>query len=388
MRTLTKSLTERDYNRILKEFRPLLPDSFINPSLNSPVIHGTYITNHLIRMIFFNILKFIDYGFIEKGYWHTYFVYKHKRFTIQDGKFGWSIYAENSKLKDSNIVVEMKKKLLKVIDFLNNDFCKSIQGDKNNPKIEFYLNNPYQKLSSYYSFYRKNVSYVIKDSTISNQKKDNKNASALFKEMNLLRRREDSVSKHCFPLIFSFFSLLDFLILTFFVFEDSNVGFQKIKNFKLRMKRDWSLGFRDVFDLSKPSINRLFLNLKDIREKYRTPLSHGICGDTGFLILFPGLGLIPQSYKDLQNQIYYGFTDFRIKNAKIIMEEFNKFIKFIKSNKPYKFYLVYLESGLAIPINSKGLRLLKNKMKNLNELNKYIDTELHIAEMVDNREMF
>ena len=50
---------------------------------------------YIIEIIFFGLLKFKNFGSMDKVWWHTYFRYKDFLFMIRDYKFNsWSIECE------------------------------------------------------------------------------------------------------------------------------------------------------------------------------------------------------------------------------------------------------------------------------------------------------
>jgi len=374
-----KTPEQIDLDKILEDLKGFKPLKKSISVVGSPVIRGDISTGYLIQILFFNILKFPNYGRDEKCYWHTFLSYKGYNFSLNDGKFGWVMYAEDNAIKKDGIINEIKGKIDKAINLLDKELKEFFNKNKNNKEIKLYLNNNYSNLISFYNFYRKQTNKIITKidknkpkqivgliDFLNNDSKRKKKGGTI----SLFMEEEKILPKYCFPMMLSFFSLLEFLLVVFFCFNIAKLNCQKLDEFRYK---EWDEKFKAIFDLKNRTISRIYSELKNIKKRYRNPLTHGFLGKPSFLVFSPWLGIIPFSYKNLKDSLYYGFIEIEKDEAIKILKTFDDFINFITKNDPFRYYIIFLRSGLTIPANKGDIRFLKKKMNDLRTLKQYIN---------------
>jgi len=354
-----------EIKKILKDFRPLRADRYKHPSECSTLAGGFSVPGYIVKFIFLNILEFQDYGFEEKAYWHTFFNFKGYNFILTDAKWNqWFIYGERTNAKTKAIAKEMEKRIIAAAALCDRFIEDSINRDEE--KFDYTINNYYRKILPYYNFYAGKTKKIIgkmRRQRISKEKRIIKMRNNIQKII-LVNKEESELSKFCFPLILSFFSLLEFLTLAFFIFEQKSISFNKFKKFQKDVGNDWKVGFKKVFDIENRDISKIYNNLISIKKKYRNPLTHGFVARESIFVLLPNIGKVPLSYKNLQNNIHYGFVEFTLDDAVNIMNVFDQFLNLINEKSPFKLYIIYLKSGLDIPINTEEIKFLRKHALN------------------------
>lgn len=375
--------------KIFKDFKSLSPKTSVDYFDFVKVLPSEFEPPpYLVKIIFLGILGFKNHGRLEKVSWHTYFFYKKRIFLIHDQKFSsWTIEAQRDDKETRRIAKEIENRINKATRLLDDIIYDSAKSKSS--KYEFFLNNHYSKLYSYYDFYRKKTIAAINDyKKILLTLKKKKKEIDIIKFTSGLFKYEDAVSKYCFSLILSFFSLLEFLLIAFYVFEQKNITLKRFEKFNKDEGLRWNEKFKIIFNIQNNQIlNSVYQHLFKIKKIYRNPLTHGMTNELSILIYLPAVGLVPRSYKHFKESVHYGFVEIHSGEAKEITETFNIFLKFIEKKRPYNFYVMYLKSGFSIPLITKRINEIRKYMTSVNNFKNYLQEGMRKEAMIRNMDI-
>lgn len=313
---------------------------------------------YIAAFVFLAVLKFENYGSAEKVWWHTYFKYKNFPFLIRDYKFGsWSIESKGDVEAAKRLAPEIRGKIQQASRYadklLEREFKKNIE------KGEFYINNAYHKLRNAYEFYRSETETTLKK-LAKHQDKRSTEKARLHRAVQLHNEEinlENRLVYRSFPLMTSFFSLLEFILDVFFAFEQLQLSFFEFRNLP------WQERFKKVVPLkSGTNFTRLYEKIVNIKNQYRNPLAHGLTNESALLIPFPFAGLVPLSYEHLSKSIHFGYVQISAKSIQELLNTFSEFLNLISDQEPFCYYILYIESGFSIPVAKEAVSSLRAMM--------------------------
>ncbi len=380
---------------------------------------------YIVKIIMIDILNLPNFGREDIVLWHTYFKFRNHYFKIRDYKFGtWTliglidnediikkplkigdIIASKEQIKEDSIIYKtaliLKKKIKIASKLYNNYFINEMLDEK---KIEnYFLFSSYNKLLNIYEFFKNKLKKSIKDLEKLKEKGKNEDFRVNFKksfekEIDVLdikskykifdiefntekARLRRANSNYTFALISIFFSLLEFILESFYLFGPRPKEFVDFK------KEYWQNKFKIVFPINtNKKLKKIYDNLGQIKKKYRNPLIHGLTGDINLLIPLSGAGLVPLSYEYLTDSVTFGLTEISLKNCYEIKEEFESFLNLLNNMEPYKYYLLYFEFEFPIPINRNKILEIKNQMTSYDEFKEELIDRTKYEDMIRNRE--
>ena len=133
-------------------------------------------------------------------------------------------------------------------------------------------------------------------------------------------------------------------------------------------------------EISIETIKEIYDKLREIKQKFRNPLIHGLTGESELLIPVLDLGIVPFSYKYFSENISNRYILIKPEEVSYIMEIFQKFFDYIREVKPYKYYYLYCEAGFAIPINEEDLIEIREKMTSIEEFKEYLEYRSYLED--------
>jgi len=352
-----------------------------------PIFTGTPLASsfsppsYFLRILLFGILELEDYGSQEKSYWHTYFSYEGIVFEIEDTKFGWSIRVDSKdREKAEKVVKNILTKIEKSSKLLDRYISEEIKKNIKNYECSFH--NSYHSLFSIYSFYREKIKSTLDEyNEIKNQKVKSPDIKSLIRQTF---EREKEISNYSFSLVVSLFSFLDFLMNSFYIFQNSDID---LENFKKFNSFHWEDKFKSVFDISKSEIKSIYDELSGIRKRYRNPLLHGIMGgEKSLRVYMPSIGSIPLSFHHLNDPVFSFFMSIDSESGKEIIDSFDKLVNFIRTIPPYKLINLYLEYGFIIPLDRKEIDDIKKEMNDEDGFKEFLKGLAEEESRIMNRE--
>jgi len=318
--------------------------------------------------ILFNEIGFKIHGqnIFQKSLWHVVLKYKGHYFLVNERFFSIQVFSEEHSEVTEKLVDELFKLLIiacERLDVLLLDFFKA--------EIKLnrcYINNVYWNVKRVYEFFR--------DSLLDEEK--SKSITDIFRGM----KGNESLS---FGLIISFFSVCEFILDVFYVFE--KLG----ENFFQFQRNNWYKKFEKVFDTKTNSnIVKIFEDLKELREVYRNAYAHGMTfqnnNPNNLLVNFKGHP-VPISYQYISDTIYYGRKHlFNNEDSKKLIQVFESFFDFISNNEPYSLYYKWIETGWEIPLYKDWINRTIDMLKDEDEFLEYAEERAYHEDRVDNRD--
>ncbi len=344
---------------------------------------NTFPPDYIVAFVFFSLLEFKNYGELEKILWHTYFLYKDCPFLIRDYKFGsWSLESSGGINTAKALVPEIAGKIQNASRYA--DRLLQLEFKKQIDQGEFYINNSYGKLRRMYEFYVSEVQSAFYNlmafqTKLTTEKHDFKGISDRSDERLHL---ENAITYRSFPMMLSFFSLLEFILDVFYAFGQPELLFDDFHCLT------WQERFKKVVSLKpRTDMTALYEKLVNIKTQYRNPLTHGLTNKSSLLVLFPFAGLVPVSYKHLSNTIHFGFVQISQVSAREMMETFAAFLDLIADEEPYSYYILYSEYGFHIPIIKQEVSAIRGEMNDYKSFEKYLQAKSEYQDMVMNRDI-
>lgn len=379
-------IKKEEYNRlkiILKDFKIYEPKKVNLSKFKNVSVLNYDPPSYIVQILLFSVLELENYGRMDKVLWHTFIKYKNYIFMIRDYKFGtWSIECLRESNETIKFAEEIKSKIKKASLLLDKELYKILKLNLENDN--FYINNVYNKLISTFNFFENKI--LESEREFEKLEIENRNINNYFNFIvNVYNKKfniENKLSKYTFALILSFFSILEFILDVFFIFENHKKKFLEFK------KEKWIKRFKIVFNLKNNiKIKKLYDELINIKNNYRNPLSHGLYNEVNILVFLPTIGLVPLSYEYLLNKVQYNYIEIKKEDALYILRIFKEFFKIIENEEPYNFYNLFLNYGFPIPVNKNELSKIKNKMTTYEEFKEYLDKRSRYEDMIINREI-
>lgn len=118
------------------------------------------------------------------------------------------------------------------------------------------------------------------------------------------------VSNYSFALMTSFFSLLEYILEIFYLFQPRSIGLNEFR------KKRWNDKFKYIFPIQQDSrIKKIYDTLREFKAKHRNPLTHGMLSEINYLVQMPPYGLKPISYEYLTGEVQYRDVQINKENA-------------------------------------------------------------------------
>jgi hypothetical protein len=190
-------------------------------------------------------------------------------------------------------------------------------------------------------------------------------------------------------LINIFYSMTEFLFLSFFIFQSSTLPFSDFESFN---KKQWKDKFTIVFqnrstiikENEKKELDSLYNYFVDLKRRYRNPLNHGFT-KSSLLISLPPLGNIPYTLEQIKDINIIG-NEIEPNLAKEIYERIDDFFRVLDKIEPFCFYMYYLKYMYHIPTNNDLIKF-KNEMTTMENFKSYIDDVVMLEDSKINRDI-
>lgn len=329
--------------------------------------------------------------------WYAYFKFRNSYFRIRDYKFGsWTLEGlideydiiRNHINKDSEIfkaALIIQKKIRRASKIFNKYFMDYVLSNIKSNKInDYYLKSSFNKLLNIYNFFKGELDDSSHEFETFKKRGENRvkieetngeeieievmgkekviKPMKLFLNIEGFTHYEKLISNYTFALMATFYSLLEFILDSFYLFSAKKVSFLDFK------KQSWYEKYKIIFPINKNKTFKIIYDkLTQIKKKYRNPLIHGLTGDSSLLVPIPNSGLVPISYEYLTDNVAYVFNEISYEDSKEIKDVFETFLELLRNEESFKFYILFLEFEFPIPLNEKEIKEIKNKMTTYEE---------------------
>jgi hypothetical protein len=263
-------------------------------------------------------------------------------------------------------------------DLLSSELTKKIDQEY------FWIHNGYSELRAAYEFYANE----LREAMARLQKSTGEApvpAGTIDASLDAWAERvwlEKVVSYRAFPLLVSFFSLLEFLLDVFYAFERPPLSFLEFR------KLNWQDRFKAAIHLPPGGeILRRYERLLQIRRLFRNPLTHGLTNETSLLVPFQYGGLVPVSYEHFKSAAHFGQTAIPQQAASEALETFDGILSHLGTSEPFAFYIRYAEFGFSIPIRGEEIAAIESEMQSLEMFERYMQERSAYLDAVTNRDI-
>ena len=175
---------------------------------------------------------------------------------------------------------------------------------------------------------------------------------------------------------------MELILEIFYLFQPRKIG---LKDFK---SKRWESKFKYIFSIQTDKrIKKIYDSFREIKSKYRNPLSHGLLNEINYLIPVPLYGLKPISYEYLTDEIHYREIQIQKEDASQLRNNFDDFLNYIKKTSPYNYYTLYLKMDFQVPIKEEKIKELKNEMTSIEDFFDYLQDKSEYEDAIYNREI-
>jgi hypothetical protein len=338
---------------------------------------------YIVAFIFFYVLKFRNFGSLEKVWWHTYFQYKNTVFLIRDFKFGtWSLETKTDSEAAIALVPEIIGKIRAAARHSDRILKSKFKAEMN--RGQFYLNNGYGKLRSAYEFFleeTKAALMALEDFTVQESAKEH-DLQDIAENHNKRLHLQNIVSYRAIPLITAFFSLLEFILDIFYAFQQPELSFFEFSNLT------WQDRFKAVISLEAGSpVIKVYEQIVNVKTQYRNPHTHGLTNESSLLVPFPFAGLVPVSYEHLSNTVHFAFVQISSASVRETIKTFGDFLDIIANEEPYCYYVLYADHGFPVPVAKNAVEQIRKEMTDYQSFEEYLQNKSLYKDAVTNRDI-
>ena len=204
----------------------------------------------------------------------------------------------------------------------------------------------------------------------------------LFLNIEGFTHYEKSISNYTFALMATFYSILEFILDSFYLFSAKTVSFLDYK------KQNWYEKYKIIFPIdTNKTFKIIYDKLRQIKKRYRNPLIHGLTENSSLLVPIPNSGLVPISYEYLTDNVAFEFNEVSYEDSKEIKDVFETFLELLRNEVPFKFYILFIEFEFPIPLNEKEIEEIKNKMTTYEEFKQELIDRVQYEDMIRNRDI-
>jgi hypothetical protein len=336
---------------------------------------------YIVFLMFVLLLGYKYRGREEKVGWTIPITYKGTTFLLSHRKFGFrvlSIKGTSPKQEVLNeMLIQLKKGTVIADRILQPLFLEQLQ------KGRFLIANSYIKLTSMYDFFRRKAKQTYsRKPRKPKARKRNKEGIPLFLSSNPFES-EFQGFYYTVAMIDAFFSRLENLL----VFSVPFVGFAPdVSSYTTFISLPWADKYKHIFNLKNniPALKQ-YEKLREIKEKYRNPISHGFFqkDNASIFIQMPMVGAVPLNLSILKDNLHFSLVPISKDTYYEICASFNSFEDFLRSSA-LKYALLYAEGGFDVAFDSNSIAKYKEACRSEEEFKRFIEKMMYITDMYAN----
>jgi hypothetical protein len=256
-----------------------------------------------------NVLDFPWSGPGEKVRWSVYGTFTGVPVSFEMRKLGFTIcVATGAKIEFKRLCGQLQVAVKHVEDWLA-PLAKE-QAAKGNVTVA----NRYSEFDSRYRFFRglADRSYRRADKkprrTVTLKAKDEPSAilGALATDWNHMMRANTQGFYYSTAMVDAFFSRLEHILVLLRAFCGSPLRDSELTAF---LNMSWDDKLKALVNVAEPGLQKLYSDLKRIKERVRNPFAHGgIENDGGSLFVhIPTVGVMPANFTQIRNSVRFNF---------------------------------------------------------------------------------
>lgn len=329
--------------------------------------------SYIVGLLLYGVAGF-HRGHGDKSSWEVRLVYKGRRFRLWDyRRWSWSIGPVTSEVLDDEATDEFQKKISQAAQRLDTALQPVLR--KKVEEGSFYVVNSSRQLRGGCEHFRDMLRRSLVDleewrRTPVPQTADDPNLAVTrgrgvtitespLRNEHLSRqfRLAEAISYNALAALAFFFSYVELLMDALFAFLD-----RRSMSYTDFRKETWADRFKLVLPVaSDKNLRTLYEGLLELK-RVRDQVLHGLGGDPALLVPMGPIGLVPLSYKDLNEQVHYNFEPVDEQNATRILDLLDAFDVWIEANDASWFVQRWVDLQFEIPFEPGRVAMVKSWM--------------------------
>lgn len=312
----------------------------------------------LILFALRNVLGFRTSGPGEKMRWAVSCGFNGAPVSFEMAKFGFRIYAAAS-VDMKRLCGQLQVAVKHVEDWLT-PLAKQ-QAAKGNVTVA----NRLSEFDSRYRFFRSlaDRSYRIAErrprSKVSQSKESASSASLsqLTKSWNHAMRARTKGFYHSTAMVDAYFSRLEHILVLLRAFTGNPLQEGDLTEF---LAMTWDEKLKALIDVDEPAIQKLYSDLKRIKERVRNPFAHGgVENDGGSLFVhIPTVGALPANFTQIRNSVRFNFIPVGKDDHGATCDVFDAFDEMMRTGSLGSAHS-FVEAGIDPAFSSDSLAVYK-----------------------------
>lgn len=336
---------------------------------------------YIVFLMFVALLEYRYRGREEKVAWTIPVKYKGIPFLLSLWKFGFRVLTLKGTTIEQQLLDEMLMQLKKgttIADRLLQPLFQE-QFQKGN----FVVANSYLKLNNMYCFFREKAKQAF-------------NRRPRKPKVRLRNKEGIPIAWGSSPLEFefqgfyytvammdAFFSRLENLL----VFSIPFVGLPpSVTSCMTFIALPWADKFKRIFNLNndKAALGQ-YEKLREIKEKYRNPISHGFFqrDNASIFIQMPIVGAIPLNLSIIKDNLHFSLVPISKVTYSTICATFDSFEDFLRESS-LKYALRFAEAALDVAFDSNSIAMYQAAIKSEAEFEIFIEKMSYLDDMYTN----
>jgi hypothetical protein len=336
---------------------------------------------YIVFLMFVYLLGYKYSGREEKVAWTIPVTYKSTPFLLSDRKFGFRILAIKGTSPTQEVLNEMliqlKRGTLIADRILQPLFQEQLQ------KGGFVIANSYIKLTSMYDFFRRKAkqAYNRKPRKPKVHKQNKEGIPLSWSSYPF--EFEFQGFYYTVAMIDAFFSRLENLLVFSIPFVELA---REVSSYTAFISLPWADKYKHIFTLKNnlPALKQ-YEKLRDIKEKYRNPISHGFFqkDNASIFIQMPMVGAVPLNLSMIKNNLHFSLIPISKDTYYEICASFDSFEDFLRSSS-LKYALLYAEAGFDVAFDSHSIAKYREACRSEEEFEMFIEATSHYTDMCMN----
>jgi len=346
--------------------------------------------SYIVRLALMIFLESNLPKYHEKSDWGVHLLFDNIVWSVNDWKrYKWQVEGPPNKDDSAEKLVKKLKNAANIADH----FVKTVIVNAQNNE-DFYLHNQFWRTKRIYSVFRHHVETMLEELSpiassegIKDDGEENNVSgsieeffSAVSKQVSMQLRKEAALEANVVATASMFFALTETIFDVCFALSDrKNMSFADFR------KQDWKDRTKHCIDVEDKVFKSLYQELLRVRNHHRNIVIHASPTYLYQLPGFPGFGLIPSSFEQMDYPHMRSVPGVTPSEALDLLTLFDKFLTSIQSHDSTRLAYYYAASGLPIPISINGAAELRSYMSNpddfVQEVNKRIDFQVAIENM-------
>ena len=303
-------------------------------------------------------------GAEDKSLWQAALKFEGRRFWLVDWKATtWSIACESGDADAIASCRKLLKKLLNAANLINKELSEQLRQKAADDG--FFIHNPHPQVFQTYKHFRDRVDELSKPSGEKKRRAAGDAGEIITRAWN----EGLALGYNAAAMVAFFFSYMELSM-------DVMLAFQRPRAKTLSEFRQltWAERCALVFPMQDPTFRRMYPQLREWKKSVRDEALHGFGGAERVLVPLEGIGLVPISYKDL-DEMLHSFMGLSPDEAREAVKLFDEFVEWLYSCPSTMYAALYMKRAKPIPFHEKRLAELRSHMTSKKDFGEMLDEE-------------